>query len=105
MTDSFENCIRSYFPGRLRARHASLKNAETVKQVKTFLAGLEGVRSVEINPRVGSLLLLWDPAKLDIEQLKALASAALPEEKPRVRERRQRGSRSATSTPSTAPSS
>ena len=74
MTDSFENCIRSYFPGRLRARHASLKNAETVKQVKTFLAGLEGVRSVEINPR--------DPAKLDIEQLKALASAALPEEKP-----------------------
>lgn len=73
MTDSFENCIRSYFPGRLRARHASLKNAETVKQVKTFLAGLEGVRSVEINPRVGSLLLLWDPAKLDIEQLKALA--------------------------------
>ena len=82
MTDSFENCIRSYFPGRLRARHASLKNAETVKQVKTFLAGLEGVRSVEINPRVGSLLLLWDPAKLDIEQLKALASAALPEEKP-----------------------
>lgn len=82
MTDSFENCIRSYFPGRLRARHASLKNAETVKQVKTFLAGLEGVRSVEINPRVGGLLLLWDPAKLDIEQLKALASAALPEEKP-----------------------
>ena len=82
MTDSFENCFRSYFPGRLRARHASLKNAETVKQVKTFLAGLEGVRSVEINPRVGSLLLLWDPAKLDIEQLKALASAALPEEKP-----------------------
>ena len=69
MTDSFENCIRSYFPGRLRARHASLKNAETVKQVKTFLAGLEGVRSVEINPRVGSLLLLWDPAKLQIGDL------------------------------------
>ena len=72
--------VRSYMPGRLRLRHPALKSPEAASALNDFLGKMEGVTALEINPRVGSLLLYWDPEKLDIESLKAMALMFLPKE-------------------------
>lgn len=82
MTESLDKYIRSAIPGRVRVRHPAIKDEETAASLRTFLQGLPGVRTIEINPRVGSLLLMWDPQKLSLEDLKALAQAALPAGQP-----------------------
>lgn len=73
--------IRSYIPGRIRIRHPALKSEAAEAAVRGFLEKMEGVTGLELNRRVGSLLLTWDPAKLDIEQLRAMALFCLPAEK------------------------
>ncbi len=60
-----EECIRSVSPGRVRVRHDALKNIEHAEKVQLFLEGKEGVRSAAVNPRTGSLLLEYDPARLE----------------------------------------
>lgn len=60
-----EECIRSVTPGRVRVRHDTLKNGEHAEKVRLFFAEKEGVRSVVVNPRTGSLLLEYDPARLE----------------------------------------
>lgn len=72
--------VRSYMPGRIRLRHPALKSPEAVSALKEFLEKMDGVTALEVNPRVGSLLLYWDPEKLDIESLKAMAVMMLPKE-------------------------
>ena len=72
--------VRSYMPGRIRLRHPALKSPEAASALNEFLGKMEGVTALEINPKVGSLLLYWDPEKLDIESLKAMAVMMLPKE-------------------------
>lgn len=72
--------VRSYVPGRIRLRHPALKSPAAVKALQEFLGKMDGITALEVNPRVGSLLLYWDPEKLDIESLKAMAVMMLPKE-------------------------
>ena len=65
--------IRSSLPGRLRLRLPVLKSmdSETVELVSEWLKSHATSTQVTINPRVGSALITWDPAKdsLDVTSL------------------------------------
>ena len=53
--------VRSICHGRARIRHASLRglSPEEVESLTTMIAGFDGITSVKLNPRVGSLLVTW----------------------------------------------
>lgn len=65
--------ISSSVPGRLRIRHAALRLPEAARLVST-LAALPGVAAVQHNPRVGSLLLTYDVARLPEADLLSMLS-------------------------------
>lgn len=75
--DSLLQGVRSFCPGRLRLRLPLLRGAsdEFVGMIRDALTAKEGVTGVDVNPRVGSLLLTWDPAVLTLEP-QALAEEA-----------------------------
>ena len=84
MQEDFQKYVRSYVPGRMRIRHPGLVGltAEDQKGIADYLQAIEGVRGVQINPVVGSLLLYWDPSRLseaDIDQYAAMFASMLPE--------------------------
>ena len=75
--------LTSFIDGRLRLRHAALKNPDTLALLERTALGLEGVNSATGNPRTGSLLLTYDPAVLSRETLLETAEKLrtfLPEE-------------------------
>ena len=91
MDESLDRYICSAIPGRARLRHPALKDERTAESLRTFLLGPPGVLDAKFNPRVGSLLLTWDEAKLPAGELKAMAAALLPaqaEANPAARDRR-----------------
>ncbi len=64
-------------PGRIRVRlDKTLRSPDTVNSLVNALAQVEGMRLVQGNPVTGSLLLLYDPERLNLEQLFAAAQAA-----------------------------
>ncbi len=64
-------------PGRIRFRlDRSLRSPESLRSLTDTLSQMEGVRRVEVNPATGSLLLLYDPEVLNIEQLYLAARTA-----------------------------
>ena len=75
--DTLLQGVRSFCPGRLRLRLPLLRGAsdEFVGMIRDALTAKEGVTGVDVNPRVGSLLLTWDPAVLTLEP-QALAEEA-----------------------------
>ena len=84
MQEDFQKYVRSYVPGRMRIRHPGLVglSAEDQKGIADYLQAIEGVRGVQINAVVGSLLLYWDPSRLseaDIDQYAAMFASMLPE--------------------------
>jgi len=56
--------IASALPGRLRLRDSSWRSPTRNEAIRAELAGWDDVASVEGNPRGGSLLLRYDPARL-----------------------------------------
>ena len=74
--------VRSVTHGRARLRHASLKGLSTdeAKSIADMLEGFDGITSVELNPRVGSLLVTWDESKTNAQSLLDAAAFFLPEE-------------------------
>ena len=74
--------VRSICHGRARIRHASLcgLSPEEVESLTTMIAGFDGITSVKLNPRVGSLLVTWDETKTNAESLLAAAQFFLPDE-------------------------
>ena len=66
-----QSAVRSLTRGRARIRHERLRSIdnETRANVESFLLGLEGVTSVCLNPRVGSLLITWDETKTNADAL------------------------------------
>ena len=74
--------VRSICHGRARIRHASLRglSPEEVESLTTMIAGFDGITSVKLNPRVGSLLVTWDETKTNAESLLAAAQFFLPDE-------------------------
>lgn len=69
--------IVSCVDGRIRLRHPALKDASLANMVTSTVTGVDGINSVEVNPRLGSLLIYYDPQKLDRPQLLALAEQGM----------------------------
>lgn len=67
-----EHCITSFVDGRVRLRHAALRRDGILPLIEGLLRGLDGVEAVTTNPRSGSLLLEYDPARLTRDDLLAL---------------------------------
>ena len=74
--------VRSVTHGRARIRHASLKglSADEAKVIADMVEGFDGITSVSINPRVGSLLVTWDESQTNAEALLQAAAFFLPED-------------------------
>ncbi len=72
---AIEEAIRSCVPGRVRVRHEALKNlaAGEIEALRQTISAVDGVQSVRVNPRTGSLLLYWDVRKISDEELLGLA--------------------------------
>ncbi len=70
---SIDRYVTSLVNGRARVRHPALVGLddETVETLKQAALGVEGVLDVAVNPRVGSLLVIWDPEVATVEDLKA----------------------------------
>lgn len=69
--------ITSIIDGRLRLRHPSLRAAGG-QTVQREIAALGGVSEARLNPRVGSLLVSWDPHRIDREAVLATLRRLLP---------------------------
>lgn len=65
--------ISSFFEGRVRLRHPALKNPETVEGILPMLNMYPGILKTESNPQTGSLLVLYDPEVISIEDLQVAA--------------------------------
>lgn len=71
--------ISSYIEGRVRIRHNALKDLELMSAVLSAVQGEEGILHVSANPKIGSLLVLYDPDRISREKL--LMAAKLLEAK------------------------
>ena len=72
---AIEEAIRSCVPGRVRVRHEALRNlaAGEIEALRQTISAVDGVQSVRVNPRTGSLLLYWDVRRISDEELLGLA--------------------------------
>jgi len=69
--------IVSNCAGRARFRDPALKREQLLAQAQQVLSALPGVDSVEANPRVGSLLVRFDPSRAALEALVQALSAGV----------------------------
>lgn len=67
-----EQCITSFFDGRMRLRHDGLRDPARVAMLTQMLPGLPGILSVNANARTGSLLITYDADALDKDAMLAL---------------------------------
>lgn len=76
---SIDRYITSLVNGRARVRHPALVGLddETIQTLKQAAMGVEGVLDVSVNPRVGSLLVIWDPEKTSADDLKVALTFGL----------------------------
>ncbi len=72
--------VASLVAGRVRIRDNELKKAQQAQRVREELLGTPGVSSVEANPRVGSLLVLYDEALAALEKILKAVSEILDSE-------------------------
>jgi hypothetical protein len=69
--------VASHFEGRVRIRDAALTKEPLLSQAREALLALPGVSSVEANPRVGSVLVLYAAAVTALEKLLRTLAEAL----------------------------
>lgn len=62
-------CISSFIDGRVRLRHPLLKEQHRALAFCAPLLALEGIKSIDGNPRTGSALICYDTKQLSREQL------------------------------------
>ncbi len=70
--------ITSFIDGRVRVRHAALRNTENMQVIVDMLGQYPGVQSATPNLRTGSILVLYDTEQISREMLQ-LAEQALRE--------------------------
>jgi|GEM_PF-383828 len=58
------NCVASSLPGRIRLRHAALRNPDRLARLQRSIAAWPQVRAVSVNEKAGSLLINYDAAAL-----------------------------------------
>jgi hypothetical protein len=69
--------IESHVPGRVRARlPRENRGHDILQEIHDILSDVEGILSVVMNPRTGSVLVNYDPDRLDFDALVQLARAA-----------------------------
>lgn len=69
--------LASLLHGRLRVRDEGLKRDELADQVTDALLADPGVSTAEVNPRVGSLLVVYDAAQVGTERVLEMISSVL----------------------------
>lgn len=69
--------VVSSLPGRLRLRHASLRQPARLEQLRQTLAAWPESRAIQANPATGSLLLSYDVAALPQSECEKRCEAAL----------------------------
>lgn len=65
--------IASFIDGRVRLRSEALRDLTAMEMVRAAVSARDGVVSATPNPRTGSLLVLYDPAKISRETLAGAA--------------------------------
>jgi hypothetical protein len=66
----------SYIPGRVRIR---LKDYVLVERIAQMVQNMPGMQEITINPKTGSLLVLYDKHLLDEKNLKKLIETYMPQ--------------------------
>jgi hypothetical protein len=57
--------VVSYFPGRVRLRIEKLKhNPAFAEQIQNSLAGLDGIKKLEVKQETGSVLVAYDKKRI-----------------------------------------
>jgi len=69
--------IASMTQGRLRLRSGALKVEDVAREAREKLLDLKGVIEVQVNQRVGSLLVFYDKARVGAEALLARVAELL----------------------------
>jgi len=69
--------VTSHIEGRVRIRDEGLKNETLLSKVTEALLVTPGIASVEANPRVGSLLVLYRAAVTGLEKIRQIISGLL----------------------------
>jgi hypothetical protein len=70
------NRIVSAVPGRLRLRDLALRDHQQLERLRCTIAAFDGVRSVDGNPKAGSLVVRYDVASLEPGRIEAQVEAA-----------------------------
>jgi hypothetical protein len=70
--------VVSMVKGRIRCRSPYLRNPEAARFLAEFASALPGMTEVTVNPRVGSVLFVFDPEILDPRRIAAAYSGYLP---------------------------
>jgi len=69
--------IVSSIPGRMRLRSHALRAGLRLERLRADIAAMDGVKSMEWNRRVGSLLIHYDAAKTTRDDFEVRVRAAL----------------------------
>ena len=72
--------VTSCIDGRIRVRDGLLRNSTVAGSLSRLLLETPGVREVSVNPRAGSLLILFQQARTTLGEITALLARFLPEE-------------------------
>ena len=67
--------VTSFSDGRVRIRHPALRREAVAATAREKLAAIDGVLSVDFNTVSGSVLILYDSARLPKERLVAVGEA------------------------------
>lgn len=73
------HCVASSIPGRIRLRHAALRNPDRLARLQRTIADWPQVRAVTANETAGSLLVRYDAGALDDNDCARRCAAALAE--------------------------
>lgn len=69
-----ETYITSYIDGRVRLRHPALRDEGKIALLRQLASSIPGILEISANPRTGSLLLEYDPEKMNRDSLLELAA-------------------------------
>lgn len=82
--------IVSALPGRIRIRDRVLRDRARLARIEEALAALEGIDSLQPNPRAGSIVLHFDAARIAVEALEVKVDSIIDTELARPHAPRRR---------------
>ena len=61
--------IESFFPGRLRVSSPLFTVQENLDKIREYVHSMDGVKSLDCNPRTGSLTVVYDSSRITMPML------------------------------------